>query len=274
MPQPTLRLNDGYKHTSSHLKNDVKELQRLLNKKGFSLKVDGFFGRDTENAVLKFQKNNNLVEDGIAGRNTWSALLKTNPPDEKTFIETTYSSKDKSLLKQLAEVEKYRSFIEASAEKYKFQPSVICGIGSRESAWGLSLKPETPAGTGDFIKRKFPSKFRQGPLPPDGGGFGRGLMQIDFDAHDFARNGNWKDPKSNIEYGSKVFSQSYSYLKNKTSLKGKELLRAAIAGYNCGPGNVLKAVNAGLDVDYYTFGRDYSKDVLNRAGWFQMNGWE
>ena len=77
MPRPTLRLNDGYKHTSSHLKNDVKELQRLLNKKGFSLKVDGFFGRDTENAVLKFQKNNNLVEDGIAGRNTWSALLKT-----------------------------------------------------------------------------------------------------------------------------------------------------------------------------------------------------
>jgi hypothetical protein len=266
MPRPTLRLNDGFKHTSPHLKDDVEELQKLLKEKGFNLKPDGLFGRDTENAVLKFQKDNNLQDDGIVGRNTWSVLLGITPPNEKTFIDTTYASNDSSLLKQAAEAAKFRNFIESSANSHKLLPAVVCGIGSRESAWGLALKPKNPGGTGDFIKR-------HGSLPPDGGGFGRGLMQIDYDAHEFARSGNWKDPGANIEYGCTVLSQSYNYLKRKTNLKGRELLRAAIAGYNCGPGNVLKAVNAGLDVDYYTFGRDYSKDVLNRAGWFKMKGW-
>jgi hypothetical protein len=274
MPRPILRLNDGFNHTSPQLKDDVKELQTLLKGKGFDLDPDGQFGSDTENAVLKFQEDNNITENGIVGPITWSALLGAEPPEEKTFIETTYSSNDSSLLKQIVEAEKYRSFIEASAKKYNFQPSVICGLGSRESSWGLALKPNNPAGTGDFIKRRFPTNFRQNALPPDGGGYGRGLMQVDFDAHEFARSGNWKDPASNIEYGCSVLSQSYNYLKNKTNLKEKDLQRAAIAGYNCGAGNVLKTVSAGLDVDYYTFGRDYSKDVLNRAGWFQMKGWK
>jgi hypothetical protein len=35
----------------------------------------------------------------------------------------------------------------------------------------------------------------------------------------------------------------------------------------------MAAYNAGLDVDYYTTGRDYGKDVLNIAGWFQLQGW-
>lgn len=273
MPRPVLRLNDGFDHTSPDLKDDVKELQSLLNQKGFTLNPDGLFGSGTEEAVLKFQKDNNLQDNGIVGPETWSLLLDVKPPDEKTFIGTTYSSNDGSLSKQIVEAEKLRSFIEASAAKYTFQPSVICGIGSRESGWGLVLKPNNPSGTGDFIKRRFPTNFRQGALPPDGGGYGRGLMQVDFDAHEFARSGNWKDPASNIEYGCSVLSQSYNFLKQKTSLTGKELLRAAIAGYNCGAGNILKSVNNSLDVDYYTFGRDYSKDVINRAGWFQMKGW-
>ena len=55
---------------------------------------------------------------------------------------------------------------------------------------------------------------------------------------------------------------------------GPALLRAALAAYNCGPGNVLKAIRNGLDVDFYTAHHDYSKDVLNRAGFFQLNEWE
>jgi len=274
MLHPTLRLNDGFKHTSPNLKDDVKELQKLLKFKGFVIKVDGLFGKDTEEVLLKFQKDNKLVENGIADPGTWSALQGTELPGGNTYIETTYPSNDTALIKQAFEAEKYKTFIVSSAQNYKFPASVICGIGSRESGWGLALKPKYPSGTGDFIKRKFPANFRTGPLPPDGAGFGRGLMQVDFDAHDFARTGNWKDPEANINYGCKVLSQSHSYLKQKTNLSGNLLLRAAIAGYNCGAGNVLKAINAGFDVDYYTFGRDYSKDVLNRAGWFLMKGWE
>jgi hypothetical protein len=46
-----------------------------------------------------------------------------------------------------------------------------------------------------------------------------------------------------------------------------------VAAYNCGATATLNAIQAGLDVDAKTTGKDYSKDVLNRAGWFQLQGW-
>lgn len=57
----------------------VKNLQRLLIAKGYSLKkygADGGFGNETETAVKAFQKNNNLSADGVVGFNTWTKLLK------------------------------------------------------------------------------------------------------------------------------------------------------------------------------------------------------
>ncbi|MFM9265691.1 S8 family serine peptidase [Tychonema sp. BBK16] len=163
----------------------------------------------------------------------------------------------------------YKPFIEAAANKYDWlTSSVLAGIGSRETDWGLSssLNVLGPTGSGDWTRRN-------GKLPPDGLGFGRGLMQIDYDAHEFARTGNWGDPRENILYAASVLASSRNYIQQNTNLQGNDLLRAAIAGYNAGPGNVLKAINQGLDIDYYTTGRDYSRNVLNRAGWFQLNGW-
>ena len=57
----------------------VKNLQRLLIAKGYTLKkygADGDFGNETETAVKAFQKDNNLTVDGIVGQNTWNKLLK------------------------------------------------------------------------------------------------------------------------------------------------------------------------------------------------------
>ena len=111
-------------------------------------------------------------------------------------------------------------------------------------------------------------------MPPDGGGYGRGLMQIDFDAFEFARTGNWKDPEANINFGCTVLKGNIDLLGRKTSLTGRDLLQAAIAGYNCGAGNVLTAIRNGHPVDFFTTGRNYSQDVFNRAGFFQNMGWE
>ncbi|MBE9223883.1 peptidoglycan-binding protein [Phormidium sp. LEGE 05292] len=55
--------------------NDVKYLQQLLNKKGYSLKVDGDFGPHTVAAVKQFQKSHGLAVDGVVGPKTWNALL-------------------------------------------------------------------------------------------------------------------------------------------------------------------------------------------------------
>jgi soluble lytic murein transglycosylase-like protein len=189
------------------------------------------------------------------------------------MFPTTYAETHVGLTRQLEEAEKYREFIEQAADRHGFQPCVIAGVGSRESHWGLALRPEEPGGTGDFIKRRSPTRYRQGPLPDDGGGFGRGLMQIDFDAHEFARSGEWKDPERNVDYGGRVLADSRDYMRLKTSVAGRTLLRAALAGYNAGPGNARRAILYGLDIDFYTTGRDYSRDVLNRAGFFQLKGW-
>ncbi|MBF0183614.1 MAG: peptidoglycan-binding protein [Magnetococcales bacterium] len=52
----------------------VRRMQTLLKEAGYSLTVDGQFGQDTEQAVIKFQQNNGLKPDGIVGSATWSKL--------------------------------------------------------------------------------------------------------------------------------------------------------------------------------------------------------
>ena len=57
----------------------VAAAQILLNRRldeGEYLPVDGSFGRNTREAVEKFQQNTSyLLVDGIGGQNTWSALM-------------------------------------------------------------------------------------------------------------------------------------------------------------------------------------------------------
>lgn len=53
----------------------VEYLQTVLNSMGYTLKVDGFFGKNTKAAVENFQKKNGLAVDGIAGPNTFAKLV-------------------------------------------------------------------------------------------------------------------------------------------------------------------------------------------------------
>lgn len=50
--------------------NSVKLLQRLLR-----IDADGIFGKQTRQAVEKYQKDNSLDADGIVGPLTWKSLL-------------------------------------------------------------------------------------------------------------------------------------------------------------------------------------------------------
>ena len=52
----------------------VRELQRLLNRVGAYLVVDGIFGHATKQAVLAHQMANRLDVDGIVGQQTWRSL--------------------------------------------------------------------------------------------------------------------------------------------------------------------------------------------------------
>lgn len=55
--------------------DDVKALQTALKQRGFDPgAVDGIFGARTREAVIAFQKANNLTPDGVAGPKTLAAL--------------------------------------------------------------------------------------------------------------------------------------------------------------------------------------------------------
>jgi len=69
-----LELYDGFEGDED-VQQDVRELQELLNKNGYSLAVDGLFGLATEEAVRQFQSEHGLENDGIVGSETWTALL-------------------------------------------------------------------------------------------------------------------------------------------------------------------------------------------------------
>ena len=67
----------------------VTALQKLLNKKGGSLSVDGAFGQKTDTAVRDFQSANHLEVDGIVGKATAASL---NDRSSKNIAAVTSSA--------------------------------------------------------------------------------------------------------------------------------------------------------------------------------------
>lgn len=59
----------------------VRIMQQALAKAGYSIDVDGKFGKNTEAVVEAFQSNNGLTSDGICGKKTWE-VLKNYIPDQ------------------------------------------------------------------------------------------------------------------------------------------------------------------------------------------------
>ncbi|HCH28409.1 MAG TPA: spore cortex-lytic enzyme [Ruminococcaceae bacterium] len=54
---------------------EVRKIQTVLKEKGYYTgKIDGIYGTQTKNAVIRFQKSRGLTADGIAGKNTLAAL--------------------------------------------------------------------------------------------------------------------------------------------------------------------------------------------------------
>ena len=53
----------------------VGVLQKLLNRSGAKLRVDGVFGPRTREAVMAFQASRRLYRDGGVGESTWSRLV-------------------------------------------------------------------------------------------------------------------------------------------------------------------------------------------------------
>ena len=152
-------------------------------------------------------------------------------------------------------------------------PFLLAAIMQRESAFGATLVPKGPGGTGDR-------------------GYGHGLMQIDKRFHsDFLAKGTWHIPEHNLRYAVNAVVKPYMahFVKVPTvgarilvpktykrrgltpgdypdprPLTGELLQAATIASYNAGPGAVLFAVASGADPDTVTTGKDYSTEVVGK----------
>lgn len=57
---------------------NVTQLQRQLRQAGFAINADGWFGQETEQALIAFQHRAGLIADGIAGPKTLQAIATRN----------------------------------------------------------------------------------------------------------------------------------------------------------------------------------------------------
>lgn len=178
----------------------------------------------------------------------------------------------------------YSGTILAAARAYVLSPWLIAGVMWRESNAGLALKPKGPRGVGDIAPRE-PRLWPRIPAAawsvdgkmPKPGGWGLGLMQVDWGLHyDWASTHDWGDPAVNIDYGAKLLRDARSYFsassfgpKDPRPLAGTALDRATMAAYNAGLSRTYNALTQLGDVDKATTGQDYSAwtlDVLRTWG--------
>jgi hypothetical protein len=104
---------------------------------------------------------------------------------------------------------------------------------------------------------------------------GRGFGLFQADRGTWAReirSGALSHPETQARLAAEQLLQNHALLRatfRDTTLPGGErgalLLRGALAGYNAWVGSAALQMEAGLDVDGVTTGKDYSRDVLRRA---------
>lgn len=163
-------------------------------------------------------------------------------------------------------------------------PFLLAALAEQESQYGTQLRAD---GTGDFIPRSWTAT----PLPPDGMGWGRGIMQIDYGSErGWLSMNNWRDPYTNIKKAAQIFKAKLDYLKatpktptvavtgdeatrrgvasgvyrDPRPLSGDLLFRAALAAYNTGELNALRSVAVGVAPDKTTYGGNYGSTLLPR----------
>jgi hypothetical protein len=118
----------------------------------------------------------------------------------------------------------YAQYFLSAGRAYSIDPWMLAGICYRESLGGTRLTPPGPGGTGDFTPRGPTSRYFQyaNPntgLPNDGqGGWGRGLMQLDYGAENaWVTTHDWRDPQVSLNRAAEILAGRYAYFVSSPS---------------------------------------------------------
>lgn len=122
----------------------VEFLQNLLQKLGYyTFSIDGIFGLNTKNSVLRFQRNFGLIPDGIVGANTWRALKPYINGGLNFIIPTNINYSYSILQTNINTLKELYPFIEVSSIGKSINgndiPLVKIGTGSNEVFYSASI---------------------------------------------------------------------------------------------------------------------------------------
>ncbi len=241
----------------------VKKWQQFLKVQGFfTAEPNGTFGPKTKEATLAFQKFYGIQATGLAGSITLgkAAALGFNPDSEPKPLQL---NSDQKMMKWIKD--NLGNIMKQAITGSIYTEDWLAGMCARETGFlftrfvnhGNSFAEICPLMKGDYGKRAGDAKKIY---------HGFGFWQIDIDSFAaFVNSGKWVDPHETAMMAVKVLDGKKTFLKSKgweQKLPTDTWHRAITAAYNCGEGNVHKALTKNLDVDTYTFSKDYSKEVF------------
>ena len=248
----------------------VKKWQQFLQRQGFYVyDIDGDFGSKTFDATKAFQKFYGIQQTGVAGSLTLSKAysLGFNPDSEPPGPHINSDQKMMQWIK-----DNLGDTIKTAATGTMYTEDWIAGMCARETGFlfiryanqSLPFEKICSLMKGDYTKRKGePAKQYHG----------FGFWQIDIASFPaFVNSGKWSDPVATARMAISVLNGKKDYLEQKgwrNLLSENNWERAITAAYNCGEGNVNKALSKRLDVDSYTYSKDYSKEVFRYRNIYQ-----
>lgn len=241
----------------------VKKWQQFLKEQGFfTPEPTGTFGPKTMEATKAFQKFHNIQQTGVAASLTLGKAyaLGFNPENEPTLAHISSDQKMMQWIKDNLGV-----IISNATANTNFTEDWLAGICARETGFlftryanqGFTFDHICFLMKGDYGRRKDESMKQY---------HGYGFWQIDIGSFPaFISSGKWTNPTSTAEMAVSVLEGKKNYLQKQDwyeKLSANMQKRAITAAYNCGEGNVNKAFLKNVDVDFYTFSKDYSKEVF------------
>jgi hypothetical protein len=233
---------------------EVITWQQYLNSQGYSLTIDGNFGAATEAATKDFQLKHGLVVDGVVGPITFNFAVSLDKP-APNLIKSNLDVL--TWIKQNLKIQ-----ITVAITGTSFTEDWLAAIACRETGGLITKYVNAGSTTVALLAPLMKGDYTNGEF------HGYSFWQVDSRSFpDFINSGDWVNSQKSAIQVVSILNTMKKSLSNldiaKYALPGDGNDRATTASYNCGSGNVMKALEEGHDIDYFTADQNYSSQVFS-----------